>query len=267
MEINLRSIGNRFKIFYFLFSSLVNHQEASFSKWSEGAVKNFHLWNIRENGGFLFFFSIVFHQNLQGESLFIYHMLNGCTKIENIWDRGFSHGKKNGGGGYAFSRIFQEVKINFLPISTVLFASKTKKKQFPSLNVLVGSTVYITLFFFKLRRSVSKMTFVVFPTQLQIQKYYCCFFFSLSIQETKSLFSKTSFVLRCKSRKLFFSYAHQGIWLLFFFLPTLFFVLCQLLVSRPTPEKKKKLVEIFVFVPNLYCLEFETETKRTDKLW
>ena len=43
---NLRSIGDRFnfnlKLFLSLFSSLVNPQEAIFSKWSEGAVKNFH---------------------------------------------------------------------------------------------------------------------------------------------------------------------------------------------------------------------------------
>ena len=98
-------------------------------------------------------------------------------------------------------------------------------------------------------------------------KYYCFFFFSLSIQATKSLFSETSFVLRCKSRKLFFFLCSPRHLALVFFSPHCFFCLVSIDCVPSHSRKKKKLVEIFVFVPNLYWLEFETETKRTNKLW
>ena len=133
---NLRSIGDRFnfnlKLFYFLFSSLVNNQEVSFSKWSDGAVKNFHFLKYARKYRF-FVFSIVFCQNLKREAPSIYHILNGCTKIENIWDRGFSHAKKNGGGmrSLVYSRRWKLIFYRYLFIALFCFPRKRKKNNAP----------------------------------------------------------------------------------------------------------------------------------------
>ena len=135
LENNLRRIGDRFnfnlKLFYFLFSFLVNHQETSFSKWSAGAVKNFHFWNMRKMSPFWFFFDS-FSSKFVGGTLSIYHILNGCTKIENIWDRGFSRGKKNGGGGMHFLVYSRRWKLIFYRspfIALFCFPEKRKKKN------------------------------------------------------------------------------------------------------------------------------------------
>ena len=73
-----------------------------------------------------------------------------------------------------------------------------------------------------------------------------------------------SFVLRCKSTRLFFPPPRNLAQLLFFFFSS------KKMVSTfhqfPTPDNTK-LVEIFVFLLNLFRLEFEVEAKRTCKHW
>jgi hypothetical protein len=151
----------------------------------------------------------------------------------------FSYGQKMvvvcvGGGGMHFC-IFQEVKINFLstdPLhNTVLFPSKTKKKTMPLTKCFCGFNGLHNFGFLKLKAKGFKN--VLF---FRAASNTTAVFFSAypSNQTNKSLFSKTSFVLRFKSRSLA---------QLFFFPLALFFVFCV----RPL-QKKKKLVEIFVFV-------------------
>jgi len=104
---------------------------------------------------------------------------------------------------------------------------------------------------------VLKMLFVVFLDN----KYSIFSSQSQLIYPDKEMFI-FSFVLRCKSTRLFFPPPRNLAQLLFFFFSS------KKMVSTfhqfPTPDNTK-LVEIFVFLLNLFRLEFEVETKRTGK--